>query len=666
LKRAFVHAVGIVGLIGLGWWVHLSAEYPFPGPLAPDLQASVIVGPWAWLPSVAGCIGMVLCLGLCIAAARRRNGWLSLSLQAPVLVLVLASLGFHVEVGELVADVSDPDVRPAEYMSIVWWMAAKGFHVQLILARGLLWAWLLYVAVALAASCTPMPRRRGGDTLRWAWPLSVLAALAGVIFVYALAHASVFQRLIYLRHLDPWARLGEAAGGLIDPRALPIQSPFLTALLVLFLLTLALLPLRVRVEDLSERPAADTSRARATAGIAALGACTTLGLAFWTFAGARVMLNIHTAIGASSAEAKQALLLLWGVHSPFRDYSAGLVVSLALVVTAFVVAGPLLATSIRTKRVWAIPAATLVLFLLTFALFRAAVLPRITAEFSPHCTEQCTEFDRIAAVMTFSRMQINTQLIRDRCDYSGGIIESEELTLVRMESDRCVEIGVNLRLETDAVHVDWSQILPAEAGGATAPSCDPVTRERVHAILEERAEDARAVAARNPNRPFKGRLLVVPDRSTPAGALDCLLADAYEAGFLEQHLAVVRPGRPFPLFVRTVQIHADRTLVPPEGTPVWTLALSPDEAILTSPAGETWTASEAHLLVEDARSVLSRFRGSPMLWVHRSDDLTLEADLQARVALTAPGLFVEAWSMPVGEPLEEWVPPEKPNHPAVP
>lgn len=668
MKRAIVHAACIVGLVGFGWGVHLAAEYPFPGPLAPQLQEHVVVGPWAWIPSLAGCGGMTLCLALCFAAARGRASWLPLSLVAPALVLALASIGFHVEVGELMADVSDPDARPTDYMAIVWWMAAQGFHVQHVLARGLVWAWLIYVAIALAASCVPVPKPRRGDTLRWAWPLAVLTALAGVIFVYVLAHASVFQRLFYLTDLDPWARLGEAALGLVDPRAIPIQSPFLTSLGILLLMTLALLPLRARVADFvadsTAPPSLDVSRARATAGVAALGACTTLGLTFWTYAAARVMLNTHTAVGAKSAEAKQAMLALWGVHSPFRDYSAGLVVSLALVATAFVVAGPLLVTSIRARRVWALPAALLLLFLLTFAGFRAATLPRVTAELSPRCTEECTELDRIAALMTFSRLQLSTQLIRNRCEFVG-VVESDGLTLARVESDRCPDISAQLAIHREEVLVNGIPILPPVAGQSTAPSCDPEMLTRVHAHLEGSAEDARAIAARNPAHPFKGRLLVIPDRSTPSGPLDCLLAAAFEADFHEQHIAVARPGRPFPLFVRTVQIHADPALAPPEDTPLWTLDLSPGEAVLTSPTDETWTAPEAHLLVEDARTVLSRLRGSPMLWVYRSEDLTLEADLQARVALTAPGLFVEAWSMPVGELQEEWVQPARPDHPAV-
>jgi len=666
LKRAIVHARCIVGLAGLGWWIHLSTDYPFPGPLASDFREAALVGAWTWIPGAAGSAGLGLCAVACFFAAKRRSSWLLLVPFVPLGILGLTALGYHGEVRDLVVGFGDPDVRSSGYQSMGWWLSANAYAVQLVLARGLLWTWLAYLAVATAAACTPAPCHTGGATSRWAWPAATAMAVVGLLLVYLLCHAGVFFRLLHARHLDPWGRFGDAAKGLVDPQSLVIQSPFLTSLALLVVLTVLLRPLWPQLDDLTGRSVQHTREARAVAGVAILGACVPHGLAFWAMASARLMLNFHMALIASTASAKQALLGLWGLHSPFRDYSAGVPICVALLVTAVVIAGPLLITSLRTQRSLVGSAIPLIVSLAVFAGVRSLSHRQLSTVLSPHCTEQCTELDRMAAAMTFSRLQDNTQLLRDRCSDSSSVIESDVLQLVRMEADRCPEVVVQLRLHRDAILIDSTPLNPPVAGHTCAPSCDPEVLRRVRAYLDERADSARYVAARSPSVPFKGRLLVIPDRSTPSGALDCLLSEAYAVGFTDPRIVVARPGRPFPLLLRTVSIHADPALVPGEDIPVWTLELSVQEAQLTSPAGEAWTAPSAHLLVDDARVELSRLRGSPMLWVHRSDDLPLETDLAARVALTAPGLFVEAWSLPPWEEAEEWVPPEKPNHPAVP
>lgn len=665
MKRAIVHALFIVGLMGLGWWIHLSTDYPFPGPIAPEHTQAAVVGPWVWISGAAGSVSLGLCAVTCFSAARRRAPWSHLLFLLPIGIVGLSALAYDAEVGELVAGLGDTDVRESGYRSMLWWLSARGYAVQLILARGLLWGWLIYLAIAIAVACTPVPARTGFDTFRWAWPGATALSLAGLLFVYLLTHARVFERLLHARHLAPWGHFGAASKGLVEPSALALQAPLLTSLALLIVSAVMLLPLRPRNEDFSARPPLDVSRARALSGVAILGACVTLGLAFWAMASARVLLNIHTVLIASG-EAKQALLGLWTLLSPFKDYSAGLPLCISLLVPAFILAGPLLLTSSRARRTLFGSALLLALPLLMFAGVRASTFGQLSTDLSPRCEEECTELDRVAAAMSFSRFQPASQLVTDRCSDSMGWVESDDLRLVRMKSDRCPEFAVQLRLLRDEVLVDSVPIVPPVEGQWFGPSCDPELLRRVHAHLHGRADDARAVAARNPTHPFKGRLLIVPDRSTPSGALDCLLGEAPAAGFTDAQIVVARPGRPFPVLARTVLLHADPALVPRDGAPVWTLHLTPDEARLTSPAGETWTATTADLLVEDARSVLSRFRGSPMLWVHRSDDLPLETDIEARVALTGPGLFVEAWSLPLGEEAVEWVQPDKPNHPAVP
>ncbi len=666
MRRAIVHALCIVALAGLGWWIHLSTDYPFPGPLAPDLREAAVVGAWTWIPGAAGSAGLLLCAVACFFATKRHGTWLLLVPIVPVGVLGLAALGYHGEVRDLVVGIGDPEVRSRGYQSMTWWLSANAYAVQLVLARGLLWTWLAYLAVAVAAACAPAPRGEGGVTFRWAWPATTATALAGLLVVYVLCHAGVFSRLQHAPHLDPWGNFGGAAKGLVDPQSLAIQSPFLAGLAILVVLTSLLLPLWPRVVDLAGNSTPSASEARAVAGVAVFGACVTQGLAFWSMASARLMLNFHVALIASTASAKQAVLGVWGLHSPFEAYRAGAPICIALLVTAVVIAGPLLFPSLHARRALVSSTLLLALALAVFTGVRSSALHQLSTELAPRCTEQCTELDRMAAAMTLSRIQHSKQLLTDRCWASPGVSESDDLRLVRMESDRCPEIAVQLHLHRNEIRVDSMPIRSPVAGQAFAPSCDPELLRRVRASLDEKVDDARAIAARNPNHPFKGRLVVIPDRSTPSGALDCLMSEAFAAGFTDPRIIVARPGRPVPLLLRTVSVHADPAMRPPEGAAVWSVSLSPSQVTLESPTNDILSAPSVGDLVPQARALLSRLRGSPVLWVHRSQDLSLQEDLDARAALTAPGLFVEAWSLPLGEEPEAWVPREKPNHPAVP
>ena len=648
MKRAVVHALCIVALAGLGWWIHLSTDYPFPGPLAPDFREAAVVGAWKWIPGAAGSAGLLLCAVACFFASKRRGTWLLLIPIVPVGILGLAALGYHGEVRDLVVGFGTPEVRSRGYQSMSWWLSANAYAVQLVLARGILWTWLAYLAVAAAAACTPAPRREGDVTFRWAWPATTATALAGLLLVYVLCHAGVFFRLLHARHLDPWGQLGAAAKGLVDPQSLAIQSPFLASLAILVVLTSLLLPLWPRVADLAGRSTPHAREARAVAGVAVFGACVTQGLAFWSMASARLMLNFHVALIASTASAKQAVLGLWGLHSPFKDYRAGAPICIALLVTAVVIAGPLLVPSLRARRALVSSTLLLALALAVFAGVRSSAFLQLSTELAPDCTEQCTELDRMAAALTFSRIQHSKQLLSDRCWGSPGVAESDDLRLVRMESDRCPEIAVQLHLRRNEVLIDSMPINTPVAGQVFAPSCDPELLHRVRAHLDDKVEDAQAIAARNPSFRFKGRLVVIPDRSTPSGALDCLMSEAYAAGFTDPRIVVARPGRPFPLLLRTVSVHADPAMLPPAGVAVWSVRLSPSEVVLETPANDVLSAPSAGDLVPQARDLLSRLNGSPVLWVHRSDDLPLQDDLAARAALTAPGLFAEAWSLPLG------------------
>jgi len=665
LLRPAIHALLVAGLAGLGWGVQILLNHPHGDPWAGHVGEAHFLGAWSWAPTAAGCVGLALCAVGGFVAARGRTAWLPALLVLPGLGLAFAATGYAIDVRQVMADFGDQSLRQNGYQEFAGWLAGRFHFAQALLLRGALWAWLGYAGAALAAGCVPVARRKGKDAARWAWPLVACGTALASLAVYALGYGVVFYRLRHLRDLGVWDDVYRVAE-LVTTEALPYQAPLLVSLAVLVGLTLLLLPLRPRVEELGEPPVRDLAHARATAGIGLLGAGTFVGLAYWLAMSARALSAAHVALAATSAETKQTLLVFWGYFSPYRAYYSGAPVALALVLVAAVIAAPLLLTSVRSWRAWVVPATLFACAALAFLGVRATATSAVTGDVHPHCEAECTEFDRIGAMLLLAPLQNSSQVIRDRCSFDVLVEEREDLKLPRSLADDCPEIGMQVQIRQGEILVNSAPVNPVDESRRGVLDCDDSQyMDRLRQRLHSTSDDARHLAARNPNQPFKGRLLVAADQSTPSALLDCVLTVAFEAGFHEPHVLVARPTPRYPLLVRTVQQHADPALVPPDGAPVWSLHLSPDQAVLTSPAGETWTAPTAADLADAAHAALATQRGSPMLWVHRSEDFLLQDDLDARAVLTAPGLFVEAWSPPLGH-VDVWSPPVKPVHPAVP
>ena len=658
MRRAVVHSLLIAGLAGLGWAIQLTANYPHGVPWAQTVAEADFLGPWRWIPAVVGCAGLAVCAAASFFAAGSRTAMLPALLIAPGLCLVLSAVGYHIVIRQLMGDFGSSDVLPLGYLPATKWLAGRAFFAQVLLARGAFWAWLGFGAAALAAGCTPTVQRPHKDSLRWAWPAATALAILVSVGVWVLGYAGLFYNFIHARDLGLKLDLVQTLQYLCVPRALLFQLPLLVCLAVLGALTLTLLPLRPRVQEIGEALPPDVASARSTAGIALLGAGLFLGLSHWLYWSARCLLMTYTAIDASSAEAKQALFVQWGTFSTRSAYVAGVPVGLALTLVAIVAAAPLLLTSVRSWQRWVAPSFLLVASALAFVGIRAMTIPLVEAEVRPQCEHECTELDRVGALVVLAPLQHGGQIIRDRCGSDLVTYEREDLALPRVLADQCPVISALIEIRRGEIVVNRSPVNPVDESQRGKISCDPAILRRVEEAIEASLDDERALAARNPNQPCRGRLLIVADESTPAGLMDCILSIAYEVGYHDLRLLVARPAPHFPQLLRTVGLHAVPELAPPDGSPIWSLRLSPSEAVLVSPSGQTWAAPSADLLVNDARVALAIQRGSPMLWVHRSDDLPLQADLDARAALTAPGLFVEAWAPPLGAA-------EEPAQPAV-
>jgi hypothetical protein len=662
LKRTIVHALCIVTLFGLGWALRLTENTPLVRPwawLAAEWEA---LGIWGWAPAALGCLGLGLCLVACLVVGSGRRFWLPALLVVPALCLTLCAALFYIEIRDLVNTFADADVRNGNYSGAVQWLSGHAYFAQLPLVRGTRWAALSLVGAAIAAGCTAAPDHDKPDGLRLGWPLVTFGAVLLALTVYVFGCARIFRSIG--ESPIQWGDLGRTLESLTYPAPLVMQLPVFVGLSVLGLLPLVLMNLRPQLAELQGLPTRLLDSARATAATATLAAGVAFGLGAWLSASSSAIQLTHWALSSASFESRRHV---WGILSGYSSsltYIAGVPLSLATLAVAVVVAAPMLVTSLRAWPRWMVPFALVAIPWLLFAGIRGAALPHISRYMDPGCTEQCTDLDRIATLLALSRLQHNRQIIRDRCDDAVWVRQGRSLTIARYESDQCPDIAVNLRLEQHAIQIDGVSSHRTEG---TPLTCDPDLLSRVRVELAEKIEQHKAVAVRNPGMPrFEGHLTVIPDRDTPAGTLDCLLAAAFEAGFTKPSVVVARPAPPFPLLVRIVELHADPAMLPDAGSPIWSVHLSPSEAILTSPEGEVWSAATAGELVPEVRETLSHLKGSPILWVYRSPDLPLQTDLDARTTLTTPGMFVEAWSLPLGEEPVQWVPPEKPNHPAVP
>ena len=425
MKRAIVHALCIVALAGLGWAIRLTESYPLGPPwewLGAELE---ILGLWGWAPAALGCLGLALCFVACLVEGRRRGSWLPVLLVAPGLCLALSAALFYVEIRQLVSTFAEADVRNGNYNGAVEWLSGRAYFAQILLARGTRWAALSLAGAAIAAGCTAAPDRDGPDGLRLGWPVVTIGAVLIALTVYVFGYARIF-RSIGEGPLQ-WGAIGRSLDSITGAVPLLVQLPVIAGLLVLLILPLVLMNLRPHIAEIRRQPTKALDSARATAAAATLGAGVAFGLGAWLSASAGATQITYWAL-AASFEARHHLVGVFSGYSSSLSYIAGGPLSLATLAVAVAVAAPLLVTSLRAWPRWIVPVAFVTIPWLLFAGIRAAALPHISRHLDPHCCEQCTELDRIAALLTLSRLQDNRQIIRDQCgkqrQHHGGRLET--------------------------------------------------------------------------------------------------------------------------------------------------------------------------------------------------------------------------------------------------
>jgi hypothetical protein len=620
VKRAIVHSLLIVGLIGVGWALQLTENH-FPELWSAQPWERQILGNWRWIPAVIGCAVLGLAVPACFAATKKRTRWLTAMLVLPGLLMVTSAYGYAHLTERMMDSFVDAALGTRCFFDANTWFTRNAYFAQTLLTRGMMWSGLGYVAIAIAAGCAPAPRRANADTLLWAWPLAAAAASTLACGVYVAGYGNVFFRLLRRPDQPVWGTVTRNALDFLHVETLQILLPLLTAMVLLGGLPLLLLTIRPRVEELHDPAPPHLPTARAAAAFALLGAG--VGL-----------------------ESPGAFLAASAANGPFRSWHGYLAAGATfpvLLLGGLVAAAPLLLASVNPPRRWIVPASLLVSTLLALLALRQAAVNDVSEETEPRCRAHCRQLDRQASKFCLAPVITNPQLRDEWCDIH--VNENENLTLVRTAAHGQMEVATTVTLERHRILLDNVPIGALSPDTPLDADCDLDELSDLRFELAVKVEDALVVAARNPNNRFFGRLMVVPDARTPSGTLDCVLRTAIASGFDEPAIVVARPSRRGGWRPKTMKLHAKASWLTPEQTPSWTLHAAPNAYTLRSPAGQQWSSTSPDILRTDAHKALAgQPSHKPLLWIYRTEEMPLAEDIQLREMLTKGRLFGEVWA----------------------
>ncbi len=636
-------------LLALGWATQVSAGYPFDK-LEP-------LGPWAWSPAILGTFACVLGVPLCFLAARRRHPVASVTLLLAGAALVVAALGGYLQAQHTLELYGNHEVQRRVIEGRAAWLAWQGAHVQFVLALGLLWSGIAFAVSVAVAACVPRGTRPARpDTFRWAWPLAGVAALGLFGALYLAAYGRVFRYLFD----GQFGRIERVPQLLVDHLAhvggVPVLLPQLVGLLWLCMLAFLALGLRPVRSDLEERSQDAVTCARATAATASVAAAVCLAFGSWVWTSAQVAFWM-----AWAPVTPMNTMGAWGkavyngqALEPFRAFHAANVPSIGLILLTLLLVTPLLVLVVRRPRQWA-PPALACLALLGFAgAARMTVAATIDDLFRPDCPSECLKTDVVATMLLLHKLPSNRAMIHDDCPFMVIDPQPAGVTLPRVETTTCPEpFTTDIYLGPDEVRRLGRPVKPPAGPPSQHPVCETDWASSLLRELTESVDDARALESRNPSHPFNGILQLVADQHTTAADVDCVRSLAMEAGYTDLHATALLPGlrgdvpmiRAIPLGPLTSSTQLARA---------WSARLDPGEITLTSPTGETWTGPDAATVIDQARPVIARDPNRGVVRIERHPSLPLQADLDARLALTGPDLFSDAWSPPV------WPPPPQP------
>ena len=115
------------------------------------------------------------------------------------------------------------------------------------------------------------------------------------------------------------------------------------------------------------------------------------------------------------------------------------------------------------------------------------------------------------------------------------VAPSEDLRLPSSSAIQAPEVAVNVVVSRSQIVVDGEPVLDLalEEGVPVVPE-DAMRGNlisQLQEVLEEKADDAKAIAERSPDHPFEGRLLLQCDRSTPFSLVRSVMYTAGQAHF---------------------------------------------------------------------------------------------------------------------------------------
>jgi len=119
---------------------------------------------------------------------------------------------------------------------------------------------------------------------------------------------------------------------------------------------------------------------------------------------------------------------------------------------------------------------------------------------------------------------------------------SADLKLPVSTAKKDPEVAVNVVVSKRTIAVDGVKAIDIDRDTLTV--ADEYKRGTMitplYDVLQEKADDAKALAARNPNQPFKGRLLIQCDKDIPFSLLREVMYTAGQAQFGEFKFVVFK------------------------------------------------------------------------------------------------------------------------------
>jgi len=610
--RALAHAGWILALVASALAVHGWIEQPWPVP--DDLR-----GAWAMASALLGGCGALLSAFACVAAAR---GWRPrplLLLAFPTAALLVAASGLLVEIQGLLSEYAElwsgkgQDVRVAR-------LGGPGGGALYGAALGALWAAVGYAAAGAVPSLAPAGDGSGArprfDPVAWTTgPLAAVALVAVFLLTYALLPRVILEYGL----AQAISELGQTLDGLGTVRGAWFMLPQLPLVLVLLGLPLVLRPLYASIASAADERGTRAGLALAsTLGLGGAGAFALLAL------GSARGLHFLTALLLGNVATKQQFLANIRVDGLRLGHTA-LPEAVAWLVLLAVLAVPVLAAAWADLRRAVAPVGLVSLAVLAAFGLRTANGVGVAADFGPVCERECSEVDRVSTLLRGAAPQWGHQMLYDPCSLTVMIPDDVRAPVV--DTDNCPEVSVNVVVDADSVLLDGVRV-----GGLEALAHDGEAADALRFELEEKAEDALAIARRMPSLPMTGRYLLLVDASHDWATADAARIAAGEAGWCDAHFVVAAPGGHEPEWVRTVPTGLRRGSSPHPGNTCG-LAIRADGYAVLTPAGHATDIPAGESPVNHLDALLGPHARNTTLVLCPDDHQRIENVLRLQVEL---------------------------------